>query len=484
MLVLLKNLTLRASSTKCSVLFHHFSQAHGPTICIVGSGPAGFGISQYLLKNHDLLRIKMIEKCPIPYGLIRYGVSPDHQDVKNCIHGYERVAENPRFSFYGNVDVGSDITLSELHQVSDAVVLCTGAQKLLQLGIPGEDLPNVFSAKEFVGWYNGVPQYNQLKPDLSGSTAAIIGVGNVALDCARMLLKPHEELKDTDITTESYEALKTSNIKNVILIGRRGPLQMTCTRKELSEITDIANVTTIADQKCFTDAVKTALKIKNLKLRKTQRLVKHLMTSMTNSDSKADSETNQKFVVKLLRSPEQIIEKNGAVCGVTLKKNFMTGEDAFKPDISYTNETENIDCSLVISAIGYGNETIEETIPFIEDKIMNNGGRVDHAPPLYACGWCKNGAKGVLADTLNDCLITGKTLLTDLKTWEQKYDKNKGKLDEFLVQKQIKSYSWDDWRIIDKYETDQGIKLGKVREKVVHGKQMSEIINAKSNDVL
>lgn len=454
---------------ECFRQFSHASRTR-PRVAIVGSGPAGFGIAQFLLKNHSKVHVSMIEKNPVPYGLIRYGVSPDHQDVKNCINGYEKLADNPRFSYYGGIEVGKTISLKDIMEVFDGAVMCYGAQEPMYIGIPGENLHNVFTAKEFVGWYNGEEEHRNISPDLTGDTAVIIGVGNVALDCARMLLKPVTQLRDTDITQYSFQNLKESNIRNVILVGRRGPLQMACTRRELSEITDIGDVATNVSDEYFTEEIHEALKIKNLKLRKTQRLVKHLLKSAELPNSAG----HRNFNIKLLRTPIQIHGDN-KVESVDLQKNVISGGDAFSPEITATNDIETIPCSLIISAIGYSNRVLDDRLPNENGRIVTTKGRIDFPFPLYSCGWCRTGPKGVLADTLNDCLLTGKNILNDLESGMWRTDDVKHSLDGILVQKHIRYYTWQHWKCIDAYEIESGAKLGKVREKIVSRGDMESV---------
>lgn len=433
-----------------------------PRVAIIGSGPAGFGIAQYLLKNHKSMLVSMIEKNPVPYGLIRYGVSPDHQDVKNCINGYDKLAENPRFSFYGGIEVGKTISLEDVVNVFDGAVMCVGAQEPLNLDIPGENLQNVFSAKEFVGWYNGEDEHKDALPDLTGDTAVIIGVGNVALDCARMLLKPACHLKDTDITQHSFQSLEMNNIKNIVLVGRRGPLQMACTRRELSEITEIDHVETNVSSEYFTKDIKEALEIKNLKLRKTQRLVKHLLKSAESYNPDAYSNFN----IKLLRTPIEIHGED-KVESVSLQKNTILGGDAFSPEIIGSNDVETIPCSLIISAIGYSNKVPDGRIPNENGRILTAKGRVEFPFPLYSCGWCRTGPRGVLGDTLNDCLLTGTNMLHDLESGTWRSIGEKQSLDALLMQKDILYYTWRHWKLIDAFEIESGAKHGKVREKVI-----------------
>ena len=465
------------SCSACLYLAIRYSTAAiQPRISIIGSGPSGFVVAQTLLKNHETAKIDMYEKLPLPFGLIRYGVSPDHQDVKNCINGYTKTAESDRFSFFGNVNVGKDISLSELCNSYHAVVLCTGAQGEQKLGIIGENLKNVFTSNQFVGWYNGMPEYQNLDIDLSGKTAVIVGVGNVALDVARMLVKPIDQLKDTDVPSEALQKLSKSNIRNVYILGRRGPLQMACTRRELSEITDLPEVETFIEPEHYQSiAIQNGLKKKDLSLRKIQRLIKYLqkVAVLTSSETQVKAKS---FHVKLLRSPLQLNSKDSCnVSSMTLLKRVQEGEDAFNPIFKDTDATEEINCDLVVSCIGYKNIPLDPTIiPFENGKIIQKKGLVNLNKGLYASGWCSHGPKGVLADSGLESASTGSSVLSDLPTLTAKKSPCDGSLSilKLLTSRNINYVTWKGWVKIDKYEIKTGEKQGKVREKVLSYDEM------------
>ncbi|XP_074199752.1 NADPH:adrenodoxin oxidoreductase, mitochondrial isoform X4 [Camelus bactrianus] len=211
------------------------TQEQTPQICVVGSGPAGFYTAQHLLKHHPRACVDIFEKQLVPFGLVRFGVAPDHPEVKNVINTFTQTARSDRCAFHGNVVVGTDVTVPELREAYHAVVLSYGAEDNQALEIPGEELPGVFSARAFVGWYNGLPENRELAPDLSCDTAVILGQGNVALDVARILLTPPEHLEKTDITEAALGVLRQSQVKTVWIVGRRGPLQVAFTIKEAAD---------------------------------------------------------------------------------------------------------------------------------------------------------------------------------------------------------------------------------------------------------
>ena len=479
MIMIIKNLSRFYVKSFSGCQSRNLSSASQPHMCIVGSGPSGFVAAQSLLKSHQSLTIDMFEKLPVPFGLIRYGVSPDHQDVKNCIHGYTKTAQSKRFSFFGNVNVGSDLSLSELCQAYHAVVLCIGAQGEQKLNIPGENLQNIFTSNQFVGWYNGVPEYQHLDIDLSGKNAVIIGVGNVALDVARMLFKPTNQLQETDITNHSLEQLSKSNISSIHLVGRRGPLQMACTRKELSEITSLSDVTTYIEPQHFNDSVQKALQKKDLKLRKYQRLIKYLQK--VSLPSNKNTKTEKSFFVKFLRNPVRLNSKNGKiVSSITLEKRLQDGDDAFDPIITGSGATEDVECDLVISCIGYKNIPLDSSIPFKNGKIVQKNGRICLENGLYTCGWCSHGPKGVLADSGSDSLLTCSTILSDLPILLDKksFCNGRSTIINTLHNKHINYVTWPGWEKIDVYEVANGEKQNKVREKVLTYDKMLSLTQA------
>jgi len=450
------------------------TSAGKPHVCVVGSGPAGFALAQTLLKNNDLVQVDMFEKLPVPFGLIRYGVSPDHQDVKNCINGYSKTAESSRFSFYGNVNVGTDVTVENLLSAYHAVVLCHGSQGERNLRIPGSHLSNIFTSNQFVGWYNGHPEYQNINPDLSGRNAIMIGVGNVALDCARMLLKPVGDLHETDITSASLNSLSNSTIDNVHIVGRRGLLQMACTRKELSEICGLSDVATVIDSVHFSSELKSALKVKDLKKRKVQRLVKYLM-KVAKDGKASDSSLMKQFLVHLLMKPVEVLSEDGkSASAVKFQLNKLSG-DAFSPEIISTEDTVTLPCDLLISCIGYGQTAVQEPAAKYTSKLQD--GVVDMNAGLYSSGWCNIGATGVLADTSNDSLATGQRLLSHLPELMTRKPDCQGftQISAVLGERGGKRFSWQDWEKIDSVETQKGALAGKVREKVTCVDEMFEI---------
>uniref|UniRef100_A0A8C5TTS1 NADPH:adrenodoxin oxidoreductase, mitochondrial n=1 Tax=Malurus cyaneus samueli TaxID=2593467 RepID=A0A8C5TTS1_9PASS len=354
------------------------SAAPAPRVCVVGSGPAGFYTAQHILKHHGGALVDIYEKLPVPFGLVRFGVAPDHPEVKNVINTFTQTARSERCSYYGNVTVGRDVTVPELRQAYHAVVLSYGAEDNRVLGIPGENLLGVYSARAFVGWYNGLPENRDLKPDLSCETALILGHGNVALDIARILLSPLQLLRKTDITDSSLAALACSKVKRVWLVGRRGPLQVAFTIKELREMINLPGTRAVLDPADFTgleNAVKDAP-------RPRKRLTELMMKTA------------------LEKPGEKAVEGLGDSA-----KAVPTGD------------VEELECGLVLSSIGYRSLPLDPAVPFDSQRgvIPNSSGRVEGVPGLYCSGWVKRGPTGVIITTMNDSFDTAQSVLEDLQ---------------------------------------------------------------------
>jgi len=286
-----------------------------PRICIIGSGPAGFYTAQFILKRHNGALVDIFEKLPVPFGLVRYGVAPDHPEVKNATNTFEETARNPRCRFFGNVNVGQDIKAEELRKFYDGVVFAYGADDDKTLGIPGEKSKGVQPARTFVGWYNGLPAHVDLAPNLDCEKAVIIGQGNVALDVARMLLAPSELLQKTDISSHALKSLGDSKIKHIHIIGRRGPLDISFTIKELRELIRLNGVKSYFHRNDFTH-------IQSL-IPELPRQKRRLIDLMCKTALKPNDETlfSKQWELNFLRSPVQILtDADNHVRGIKVEK--------------------------------------------------------------------------------------------------------------------------------------------------------------------
>ncbi|XP_013416107.1 NADPH:adrenodoxin oxidoreductase, mitochondrial-like [Lingula anatina] len=466
-----------------------FSQAHYlssgtvaksssvPRICVVGSGPAGFYTAQQLIKGHPELEVDIYEKLPVPFGLVRYGVAPDHPEVKNVINTFTKTAQNPRCSFIGNVCIGKDIHVKNLLQVYTAVVLAYGADKEKLLGIKGENLKGVYSAREFVAWYNGHPDHVDLPVNLDGQTALVFGQGNVAIDVARMLLKSPDMLKETDITPAALNVLEKSQVKNVTLLGRRGPMEAAFTIAEFREMTKLPSVHTDLLESDFSEIAKIVDSIRPPRKRLMSLMCK--IAGMPNSDGSC-----REFRLRFCRSPVEILPSENDqehVGGVKVMLNKLIKHPSGKVTSEPTGVTEDIPCDLVFRSIGYGGQTIDEDIPFDLDRgvVKHERGRVHSMPGLYCSGWVKTGPVGVLVSTMNDSFDTGQTILQDLNDGIlQPSEKHTGKeaLLKQLGDKSTQIVDFDGWLKIDKAEISRSSdSYPSPRIKIVNVDQMLKI---------
>ncbi|KAI1301805.1 NADPH:adrenodoxin oxidoreductase, mitochondrial [Halotydeus destructor] len=454
-------------------------------IAVVGSGPAGFYLTQYLLKNPSVA-VDIYEKFPVPFGLVRYGVAPDHPDVKNVIHSFTNTATNNRVSFYGNIGIGEDITLKDLRDSYNAVVLCYGSARDRPLNIPGEKLPNVISARQFVGWYNGVPESKNMKVNLSTENVVIIGHGNVALDCARILMSPPSTvLQKTDITSYSLKALQESKVKNVYLVGRRGPLQVAFTIKELREMTKIPGSKTIIDSKdtsLLTNDVMGTLQ------RPRKRLTELLLRISNESNEVTKAE--KKCHIKFFRSPVEINKSEDEKHLITkFVVNYLAGDPTSETAMAIpTEETETIESGLLLKSVGYMTVSIDDSLP-MDPKlgvIENVYGRVvDSGQGLYCSGWAAVGPSGVLVNTMNVSFEVGKNILDDIeKGLIPNGNERAGSANilDILQEKKVNFVSFNDWQNIDKMEQSLGEQLGKPREKFVNVLDMLKAAKPRSKE--
>nr|XP_015819225.2 NADPH:adrenodoxin oxidoreductase, mitochondrial isoform X1 [Nothobranchius furzeri] len=450
-----------------------FLSSGSPKVCIVGSGPAGFYTAQHLLKAHQNVQVDVYERLPVPFGLVRFGVAPDHPEVKNVINTFTQTAKHPRCSFYGNVNVGEDVSVDELQEAYHAIVLSYGAEGNRSVGVPGEDLPGVYSAKDFVGWYNGLPSCQELRPDLSCETAVILGQGNVALDVARILLSPLDALKKTDITQPALEALAQSRVCRVLIVGRRGPMQVASTIKELREMVNLPGTRPEMVAADF-DGVAEALKdLPRPRKRLTELMLKTALEMPTEKEQERRKKASRIWGFRFFRSPVEILAEPGCnrVAGVRLAVNKLEGSGE-KAQAVLTGEVEDVPCGLVISSIGYRSLPIDPTVPFDSRRaiVPNSMGRVHNAAGLYCSGWLKTGPTGVIATTMNSSFDTARSLLEDVESG--KLDVSSAKpgshmISSLLEKRGVKPVTFSDWEKIDDLETRRGEVSGKPREKIL-----------------
>ncbi|OGX33503.1 MAG: NADP oxidoreductase [Omnitrophica WOR_2 bacterium RIFCSPHIGHO2_02_FULL_52_10] len=444
-------------------------------VAIVGSGPSGFYAAGALLKAPVKVAVDMFDRLPVPYGLVRYGVAPDHPKIKNVTSVYKKTAELEGFSFLGNVNVGTDIEVSELKKYYDAVLFACGAETDRKLGIPGEDLKGSHTATEFVAWYNGHPDYRGRAFDLSGKSAVIIGQGNVAMDVCRILSKTVDELKATDIACHALEALAESNIKEIHLIGRRGPVQAAFTPVEIREFGELADCHPVVDPKDLevNQASQAELDAPdNAQRRKNYEILKSLSAMQPGNKRK-------RLIVHFLKSPVELVGDKG-VQKVILEKNKLTGE-AGKQKSAGTGEKEELKCDILFRSVGYRGIPIKG-VPFHESSgvFPNDKGRITEngqvVPGLYTTGWIKRGPSGVIGTNKPDSEETVASLLADAGTLTPCAQPDTRALTKILNAKGKRVVTFQDWLKIDAAEIQRGQKAGKPREKFVAVEEMISIL--------
>jgi ferredoxin/flavodoxin---NADP+ reductase len=416
-------------------------------VAVVGSGPAGFYAAGALLGADVPAEVDMIERLPTPWGLVRLGVAPDHPKIKSVSRAFEKIAMQPGFRFLGNVEVGRDVTHEELLEHYDAVLYAVGAQSDRRMGIPGEDLPGSWAATEFVAWYNGHPDFQDLRFDLSGERAVVIGNGNVAVDVARMLALTPEELEPTDTTDAAIDAFANAGIREIVMVGRRGPAQAAFTTPELIELGELAGADVIVDPAELEGAEPTDTNSeRNLEVLRAYA-------------AREPEGKPKRLVLRFFRSPVQILGEE-RVEGIELVRNTLDERSRAVP----TDETETLSAGIVFRSVGYRGVALPG-VPFDESRgtIANERGRV--AAGVYAAGWIKRGPSGVIGTNKKDATETVELLLEDLRDGSRK-DVPAGRLDELLVARGVHPVIYDGWASIDELERAAGKKLGRPRVKL------------------
>jgi ferredoxin/flavodoxin---NADP+ reductase len=419
-------------------------------VAVVGSGPAGFYAAGALLSADQPVEVDMIERLPTPWGLVRLGVAPDHPKLKTVSRAFERIAEQPGFRFLGNVELGRDLTHDDLVRLYDAVIYAVGAQTDRRLGIPGEDLPGSWAATELVAWYNGHPDYQQLEFDLDVERAVVIGNGNVALDVARMLALTPEELAPTDATDASIEAIAASSLREIVVVGRRGPAQAAFTTPELQEMGDLAGADVIVDPADLEGAdPKDTNSERNLAV-------------LRDFAAREPTGKPRRVVFRFFHSPVAILGDE-RVEGVDLVCNELDANERAVP----TDEHETISCGLVFRSVGYHGVELPG-VPFdpASGTIPNERGRV--SPGVYCAGWIKRGPTGVIGTNKKDAAETVETLLEDAAAGrlEPEPDATAAAVDALLFERGVDVVEYDGWMAIDEAERTAGEKSGRPRVKL------------------
>jgi ferredoxin--NADP+ reductase len=435
-------------------------------VAIVGSGPAAFYAAGHALASEDpVVEVDMIERLPTPWGLVRLGVAPDHPQLKTVSRAFEKIAARPGFRFLGNIEVGRDVTHDELGELYDAVIYAVGSQADRRLGIPGEDLPGSWPATELVAWYNGHPDFQDLDFDLGHERAVVVGNGNVALDVARMLALTREELAPTDTTDAAIEAIVASGIREIVVLGRRGPVQAAWTSTELHELGELAGADVFVDpaeldlEPASTAELETSSNI-------VHRNVEILREFATHRSSGKPRTVRLRFRV----SPVAIVGDR-RVEAIEIVHNRLEADADGNVRAVPTDEREVIPCGLVFRSVGYRGVGIPGA-PFDERSgtMPNAGGRVlDESgrpiPGAYCAGWIKRGPTGVIGTNKKDATETVDGLLEDARGGALPA-RSGGSLDEILAERGSRVVTYTGWEAIDAVEKARGEPQGRPRIKL------------------
>jgi ferredoxin/flavodoxin---NADP+ reductase len=432
-----------------------------PRVAIVGAGPAGAFAAACLLRARGDAEIDLLERLPTPWGLLRGGVAPDHQEIKRLEETFDRQVLRRGCRFLGNVEVGVDVSHSELMRHYTAVIYATGAQTDKSLGIPGEDLPGSWAATEFVAWYNGHPDYRGLEFDLSARRAVVIGNGNVAADVVRMLMLSPGELERTDVADHALEALRASRVEEVVVLGRRGPAQAAFTSAELRELGHLDGVDVRVDpREVELDAVSRGWLAEDgtFTARKNVELLREFAARP------ADPGARRRIALRFLRSPVEI-RGNGGVEAVDVRRNeIVRADDGSLRARPLDGHVETIDCGLVLRSVGYRAVPLPD-VPFDERYFVlpNERGRVlapdgEPLPGVYAVGWIKRGPTGILGTNKRDAEETVSRLAEDLAAGAlpQPPDAARERFDALLAGRRPDLVTVDGWRAIDAAELARG----------------------------
>ena len=443
-------------------------------VAIIGSGPSGYYAAQSLFGSEKKINITMFDRLPTPYGLVRGGVAPDHQKIKNVIRVYEKISISPGFQFIGNVLVGKDISIDDLRNNFHATIFACGAETDRKLGIPGEDLQGSHTATAFVGWYNGHPDYRDLSFDLSQEIAVVVGQGNVAADVSRILSKTADELKQTDIADHALQQLAESKIKEIHVIGRRGPVQAKFTPEELKEFGELEDCNPVVDSSTL--QLNEASQ-KELESPEGRTNVKNfeVFKDFANRDL---TKKNRSCFFRFLEGPIELMGTE-RLEGILLAKNSLSG-DPFKQRAEKTGETVEQKCGILFRSIGYNGISIEG-VPFDEKegifpndkgRLLDNGSVVNG---VYVTGWIKRGPSGIIGTNKPDSVETVNCLLEDIEKIDSEKSGNSGIM-KILSEKQTRAVNYDGWKKIDEAEVKRGEPKGKPREKFTRIEEMLDII--------
>ena len=452
-------------------------------VAIVGAGPSGFYVAEHLLNQDDLVvEIDMLERLPTPYGLVRGGVAPDHQKIKAVSATYDKIAAHPRFRYYGHVEYGTHLSLDDLRGLYHQIVFTTGAPTDNRMEIPGEDLIGSYPATIFVAWYNGHPDYRDLQFDFSGERVAIVGVGNVAVDVARILCRTPEELAKTDIADYALAALRESRIKEVTMLGRRGPAQAAFTNPELRELGQLPGADLIVrpDEAALDDLSQAAVDSGS------DRAAGRKVAMLQEFAARQPAGKARRLTLRFLVSPTALFGgADSRLTAMQLVKNELYATDSGTLRPRATDQFEELPVDMVFRSVGYRGVPLPD-VPFDERRgvIANAEGRVletagqESLTGIYASGWIKRGPTGVIGTNKPDALQTVKCMVADVAA--DKVLKPSGATAEaaakLVRERQPAFFSYADWLHLNKVEMSKGKEIGAPRVKFT---RIDEMLSAR-----
>lgn len=445
------------------------SDVPGLRIAVVGAGPSGFYAAESILKQREDAVVDLYERLPAPFGLVRYGVAPDHQKIKSVTKVYDRLLADPRLRYRGNVEIGRDLSLEDLQRHYHATLFAYGAALDRQLGIPGEELEGSFSATDFVAWYNGHPDFTTLAPDLSTHTAVVVGVGNVAVDVTRVLAKTDAELASSDIAAAARAQLAQSQVRDVVVVARRGPAEAKWTTKELRDLGELEDADLVIDRRDLdiSEASRAALELDSTAKRNFEVLCELAERPLRN--------LGRRIHLRFLRSPIALeADASGRrVARVVLEVNELRAKSDGSLSAAGTGATETLEAGLVFRSIGYRGAGLPG-LPFDEgwSVVPSANGRVlkerggEQVAGLYVAGWIKRGPTGVIGTNKACAVESVASLLSDALPSIEAAAADPAAIDALLRERGVRFIDAEGWRRIDAAELAAGAALGRPREKL------------------
>ncbi|MYD09615.1 MAG: NADP oxidoreductase [Chloroflexi bacterium] len=456
-------------------------------VAIIGSGPSGFYAADHLLKQSDpLIHVDMYERLPTPFGLVRGGVAPDHEKIKSVTKLYTRIAAHERFSFYGNIEFGSDVTRADLSNHYHGIIYATGAQTDRKLGIPGEDLRNSYAATEFVGWYNGHPDFRDYDFDLTGvKRVAVIGVGNVAMDVARILGRTTDELYQTDIADYALDALRNSEVEEIYVLGRRGPAQAAFSNPEIKELGEMADADIIVDCDDASLDELSATRLKKARDRSAIRNVKILQSYV----DRGLTGKSRRIIMRFLVSPAEIIGEDRVVAMKIVKNELYLDENGnLRPRA--TDEFEILPVDMVFRSVGYRGVPLADvpfydrwgTIPHDKGRVLTRHEGREAVTGNYVAGWIKRGPTGIIGTNKPDAVETVVCFLEDFADGNalRPADTSEAAILALLQARKPTYITFDDWKVLDEIELQRGKAIGRSRVKFTTVEDMLEALDKRA----